>query len=763
MYKEFPNEIINREFLNLTPKNRKLGEYIISDPVKVTSMSTRKLAGACGISEATVVRFVQKLGFEGYQEFQKALIDEIQCKMPSPVTDNGHLLQENTLQNMRFREFVSTDIKKITNFVEKLDFNSFSKLIELLQESAKIYVIGSYGSWAHACQLGMFLKEVRSGVHIINGSNRNTLEIFAESENNSLAILICQKPYLAELVRLSKYIKELKIKLIVIGDMLPCPMACSSDISIMDPSFNLSAPGLSILFRFITDELCIRDNESVARRKALLSRVRLDNNIFFDQPCILKVGKWQDVTTLDPAFMVSLTREFTIMNCIYNGLVKYNEGTSNIIPALAKSWDISSNGLEITFYLQEGVMFHRGYGEMTAEDVKFTIERIIDPVSSSLYKDMWSPLKAIKVIDRYTVKIILKYQYPSLFTSILPTNTGMIVSKKAVQGMSVEKFSFNPVGTGPYQFALYAPNNRIELKKFSQYHNNPPLIPHLVFYVKDNKIELEDDMVNGILDVIQLPLVNINKLDRLSNLNVITMAGQQTWWIGFTMNRPNMDNLKIREAIRSAVDVEKIIDEAFYGFADRAKSLLPPGLPGFWKNAPIYRQDLAKAHQLLKEVGMEDGFKISLLMSPSRSGRIISENIKKDLEKIGIIVDIDARDINAFNKASKNGDCDLYLSFFGFTQEPGYSVRWFKTDQPWNLSQWSNPEYDKTVNMAETEMDFKKREDLYIKAQKIIDQDCLSIWLTHGNGIVVHQTGIDIGKVYPNGELAPWTIKKFNP
>lgn len=76
--------------------------------------------------------------------------------------------------------------------------------------------------------------------------------------------------------------------------------------------------------------------------------------------------------------------------------------------------------------------------------------------------------------------------------------------------------------------------------------------------------------------------------------------------------------------------------------------------------------------------------------------------------------------------------------------------------------QWCNPEYDKTVNMAETEMDFRNREDLYIKAQAIIDKDCLAIWLTHGNGIVVHQKKIDIGKVYPNGELAPWTIKKFD-
>ncbi|MDA3790297.1 MAG: ABC transporter substrate-binding protein [Desulfobacula sp.] len=762
MTNDFPNEIITREFLKLTPKNRKLGEYIISDPVRVTSMSTRKLAATCSVSEATVVRFAQKLGFNGYNEFQKALINEIQYKMTLAATGNGSPLHEDTLPNMRFREFVNANIKKIMKFVENLDFKILYQLIEHLQESSKVYVIGSYCSYAHASQFGWFLKEVRPGVQIINGSNSNSLEILTESEADSLAVIISQKPYPAELVRLSRYIKELKVKLAVIGDVLPCPMVCFSNITIMDSSFNLSAAGLPIMFRFIADELGIRDNDSVNKHKALLARARLDNRVFFDHPEILKIGRWQDITTLDPAFMNSLSRELTIMNCVYNGLVKYNEGTSNIVPDLAKSWDISRDGHEITFYLQEGVMFHRDYGEMTAEDVKFTIERISNPASSSPFKDMWSPLKTIQVINRYTVKMILKYQYPSLFTSILPANTGMIVSKKAVKEMSVEKFSFNPVGTGPYQFALYAPNNRIELTAFSRYKGLPPSIPLLVFVIKGNKDELEEDMANGRLDVIQLPLVNINKLDRLPNLNVITMAGQQTWWIGFTVNRPNMDNIKIRQAIRSAVDVENIIAKAFYGFADRANSLLPPGLLGFWENAPVYRQDLAKTRLLLKEAGIEDGFKVSLLMSPSRNARIISENIKIDLQKVGITVDMDLRGINAFNKASKSGDCDLYLSYFGSTLEPGYNIRWFKTGQPWNLSQWSNLEYDKTVNMAEIEMDFKKREDLYIKAQGIIDQDCLAIWLTHGNGIVVHQKEIDIGKVYPNGELAPWTIKKYN-
>ena len=758
--KEFPKEIITREFLNLTPKNRKLAEYIISDPVNVTSMSTRKLAAECNTSEATVVRFVQKFGYNGYNDFQKALINEMQQKAQSPVIGNGHFKHEDTLLNVRLRNFVSTDINKAQKFLDNIDFDSLNQLIEYFQESMQIYVIGSYDSYAHACQLGWFLKEVRSGIQIINGSNSNCLDSLSESPVNSLAVVITQKPYPTDLLVLSKQIKAFKIKLAVIADTLPCPMTSFADISILDTSFNQSAASLSIMFRFIIEELGIRDHDSVRRHQEQLSKVRFDHRIFFDRPDLLRIGRWQDVTTMDPAFMSSLTREFTIMNSIYSGLVKYCEGTSDIVPDLAKSWDISGSGHEITFYLREGVLFHRDYGEMTAEDVKFSIDRIYDSKSASPFKEIWNPLNSIQIINRYTIKLSLKHQCPSLFTSILPTNTGMIVSQKAVKEMGVEKFAFNPVGTGPYQFTLYSPDNRIELQAFPQYRGEMDSVSKIVFLTKGNKDEMEDGMASGALDVIQIPLLDINKLGQLPNLNIITMAGQQTWWIGFTVNRPYMDNIKIRQAIRYAIDVENILNTAFNRYTDRAKSLLSPGVLGFWEKAPVYEQNLEKARQLLKDAGVEGELKLSLLMPPSRNTRMISENIKADLFKIGIIVDVDVRDINAFNFASQRGECDLFLSYFASTLEPGYNIQWFKSGQSWNLSQWSNLEYDKVVKMAEIEMDFKKRENLYIKAQKIIDQDCLAIWLTHGNGIVVHQKDIDIGKVYPNGELAPWTIKK---
>ena len=151
----------------------------------------------------------------------------------------------------------------------------------------------------------------------------------------------------------------------------------------------------------------------------------------------LRIQDWGDINTLDPAFMTSTEREFTIMNCIYSGLVKYKLGSWDIEPDLALSWDISTDNKQITFHLRKGVQFQNGYGELTADDVKFSFERIIDPAQKSPEADTWAALDHVEVIDPYTAKLVLKNPSASLFTSALPLNAGFIVSKKAVEKMGI--------------------------------------------------------------------------------------------------------------------------------------------------------------------------------------------------------------------------------------------------------------------------------------------------------------------------------------
>lgn len=180
----------------------------------------------------------------------------------------------------------------------------------------------------------------------------------------------------------------------------------------------------------------------------------------------VKIATWEDVNTFDPGWMTSGERELTIMSCLYNGLVKYKEGSWKIAPDLAESWEVAPDGKSVTFKLRKGVQFHKGYGEMTAEDVKFSLERIIDPNAKSPEKGQWKLLEKVDIIDKYTVKIVLKDIMPTLFDAVLPMNSGYIVSKKAAEELGREKFSVNPVGTGPYALKSWEPKKRVVMTAF---------------------------------------------------------------------------------------------------------------------------------------------------------------------------------------------------------------------------------------------------------------------------------------------------------
>ncbi|MFH1932723.1 MAG: ABC transporter substrate-binding protein [Pseudomonadota bacterium] len=472
----------------------------------------------------------------------------------------------------------------------------------------------------------------------------------------------------------------------------------------------------------------------------------------------LKIATWEDINTMDPGWLTSVERELTIMNCLYNGLVKYKEGSWEIAPDLAESWEMSTDGKEVTFHLRKGVKFQKGYGEMTAEDVKFSFERIIDPAAKSPEKGSWGQLDHVKVIDKYTVKLVLKDRMAQLFTSTLPLNAGMVVSKKAVEEMGKKKFGFNPIGTGPYQLAAWEPKKSVKLVAFKDYWGKKPKIKQLTFMpiLEDSTCEIA--LKTGEIDIGRVSLINLKAFEKNPKLNVYTKPALKYWWLGFTVNKPPFDNLKLRQAVRYAIDVDKILLAAFYGTATRAKNILPPGMLGYWKDAPVYKVDLEKAKQLLKEGGKPNGFKSDLLVWTDDKAKIVAEVIKADLAKIGVEVDIQVKEVGAFNEATNKGQSNMHIQFFTTTIDPGYAMSWFETGNTWNPSQWSNKTYDELLKKGMAESDLEKRAKIYINAQKEIDKDCWAVWLTHGIKVRVAQSHVDIGKLYPNGRLAPWAM-----
>lgn len=475
----------------------------------------------------------------------------------------------------------------------------------------------------------------------------------------------------------------------------------------------------------------------------------------------LKIANWGDINTLDPAFLTSVEREFTIMNCIFSGLVKYKEGTWDIVPDLATSWDISTDNKEITFHLQKGVQFQKGYGELTAADVKFSFERIIDPAQASPEASSWGALDHVEIIDDYTVKLVLNAPSAKLFTSTLPLNAGLIVSKKAVEALGNVAFGLSPVGTGPYEFDHWTPGQETVLTAFKDYFGVPPKIAKLTFIPIPEIGTAEMAVKTGEVDVAGISLINIAAYQQNPDMQVFLKPGLKYWWIGFTINKPPFDNLQVREAVRNAIDVDAILKAAFNGIPQRANTMFPPGMLGRWEDAPAYQPDLVKAKALLTDAGYPDGkgLVVTFLMWTDQTNTIIGEVVKSQLEQIGITVNVVSEEVGAFNDATNAGkDNNFYIQFYTTTVDPGYTTEWFQCGQTWNPSQWCNPQYDTFWKQADAEMDPVKRAALYVQMQKIIDQDAWAIWLTNDVVATAMQKYVIPGEIFPNGRLAPWQM-----
>jgi len=471
----------------------------------------------------------------------------------------------------------------------------------------------------------------------------------------------------------------------------------------------------------------------------------------------LKIAMWEDVNTFDPGWMTSGERELMIMSCLYNGLVKYKEGSWEVEPDLAESWDVAPDGKSVTFHLRKGVQFHKGFGEMTAEDVKFSLERIADPAAKSPEKGQWKLLDHIEVVDKYTAKLVLKDKKVNLFTSALPMNTGMIVSKKAAEKMGREKFSKNPIGTGPYQLDSWEPKAQVKVVAFKDYWGEKPKIGEITFLPIVEDTTCETALKTGEIDIGRSSMINLKSFKKGSKFKVYSKPALKTYWLGMTVNKPPFDNLKLRQAFRYAVNVDNIVEAAFYGTAKRANTILPPGLPDYWADAPVYKQDIEKAKSLMKEAGKADGFKVKLFIPSNDAERIMAEVIKAEAAKASINVDIEVKEIGAFNEAANKGQTDAYIQFYTATIDPNYILQWF-AGESWNPSQWRNAEYTELIKKGTSELDPQKRHQIYLNAQKLMDKDCWAIWLTHGAKFWVTQSNVNIGEIYPNGRLTPWTI-----
>ncbi|MDZ7844953.1 MAG: ABC transporter substrate-binding protein [Anaerolineales bacterium] len=473
------------------------------------------------------------------------------------------------------------------------------------------------------------------------------------------------------------------------------------------------------------------------------------------EPKILRIRLYGDIQNLDPAFRISENDE-VVSNAVMNGLVRYCPNSYELCNQLAEEIEQSEDGLEIRFKLREGVMWHDGYGELTTEDVKFSYERFIDPDLSADYADDWATLDYVEIIDDYNGIIHLTEPYAPLWNSTMPVNSGNIISKKYVEEVGLEGFATNIIGTGPYLFEEWRPQEMVILKKNPAYWGEEP------YYDEIQLIPIEDDkaaevaLESGDLDFGLISIASVERFEENADFGVWSKPSLRYSWVGINVQHPKLQDPNVRWAVIYGIDVDSIIQAAYMGKVERQCTLIPPGLVGHWEDAPCYERDVEKAKEYLAAAGLES-IDLRLDLQDTAMDRIWAEIIQQNLAEVGINIELNPMDSSTYwtttfgEQAAENNE--LMVSGYSMQNDPAWATMWFTCDQVgvWNAMSWCSEEYDELHQEAMVTLDTDKRHDLYVEMQKLWDEAAHTVWVTHGVRVYGYDLGISPATT-PNGK-----------
>lgn len=277
-------KLISDRNSDLTPKARLIGSFIIENPGKAIFMTIKDLARTTGVSEATVIRFVTQLGFEGYSDFLQRLRDIVDTKLT--LLERVDLTDMSVPDSERLRQVVHSEVDNLKQLYDSLDLQTFNRAVDLLHGSDNIFVVGSRLSYIFAYFLGWSLTKIRKNINIMRGSDSISMDFLTIAPEESLVVVFATSRYPNELIRLGRLAKRLGHTLLVITDGALCPLISFADLSIIAPSRHIPFTGspttLHCLINFFVSAIAARCGESLKPHQEKLERVYRENDVLFN-------------------------------------------------------------------------------------------------------------------------------------------------------------------------------------------------------------------------------------------------------------------------------------------------------------------------------------------------------------------------------------------------------------------------------------------------------------------------------------------------
>lgn len=482
----------------------------------------------------------------------------------------------------------------------------------------------------------------------------------------------------------------------------------------------------------------------------------------------ISIAFQDDPNSFDPILGWNVPAWVSLM-WMYRGLMLYNgQGPE---PDMAADWPtVSDDGLTYTFKLKEGIKFGNGR-EVTADDVKYTLERVVDPAweswanyylaviegAQAVMDGEATEVSGIKVLDEYTIEFKLTYQDPT-FLSILALPNNFIVPKEEVEKWG-QDFGLHPMGTGPFIFKEFVPGEKALFVK------NP------YYYVEGEPYVEEIEMVLGIepatamlraekgeLDVISADMMPSSDFARI--VQDATYADRlfqeptlNPWWLGMNNKMAPLDNVQVRQAINYAINKDKLL-KLTGGKGQPLAGIYPAGLPGHDPDFEGYPYDPEKAKALLAEAGAE-GIELEISISESPLEASLAQAIQQDLGEAGIEVTINSMSRAVVRDLRKKGEAQMYFSnWFMMVPDPSDLINNLSLcGVSSNYDFYCNPKVDELAEQVMPELDQEKRAETYQEIERLMMADAIHVPLFNNASYWFHPA--ELKDFYSRSEYGP--------
>jgi dipeptide transport system substrate-binding protein len=448
--------------------------------------------------------------------------------------------------------------------------------------------------------------------------------------------------------------------------------------------------------------------------------------------------------------MVTTTTGMNAGRPMFNNLVEFKPGSTEIVPGLAESWTISEDGLVYVFRLRDDVRFHESAAfkptrALEADDVLFSLLRQwredhpyhrVSGAGYDYFKDLGMPglLAAVERVDARTVRFRLtRPNAPFLASLAMPFN--VIHSAEYAEAMlragTPDRVDSDPIGTGPFAFGGFQKDVAVRFRAFAEHWAGRPPLDGLVFSITPNPAVRLTKLRAGECHVMAFPNpAEVGRIAADPNLRLLQQEGLNIGYLALNVTAKPFDDVRVRRAINLAVDKASIVEAVYAGAGVAAKNPIPPTLWAYNETVEDHPFDVAGAQRLLVEAGYARGFETELWYMPvsrpyNPNGRRMAEMIQADLAKIGVRLRLVTDEWAAYRARLQAGEAPMAL--FGWTGDNGDPDNFLNvllgctSARPGgnNVAKWCDPAYDRLVTRAETSLDATERRALYREAQAL--------------------------------------------